>query len=449
MDLKANVTHIVIHNHNNAATNNQPPPPPPDMNTNIHQSAMDVDKIATSPNAPDAVPDLIDQIASSRSISLEDPQARLRLRDAARSLANALETPQEAILRYCWSEATGHAAIETAVDLGVFSELVGGEPKSVDELAVATGSDPVLLSRILKHLAALEVITETGPDEYTATNFATTLSLPRYAGSFPALCHWFFPGIYALPEFLKKTGYRNPSDATNSAYQLGHHIDEHFFECAQKNPTLNRQFSNHMSVYRQGRPSWMDNDFYPVRKRLVNGTNIRGKDVLLVDIGGSTGHDVSEFRRRWLDVPGRLVLQDLPEVVATVKDLHESIEPMAHDFFTEQPVQGARVYYMHSVLHEWPDDMCHKILSNLVPAMTPGYSRALISENIVPSLDAHYETTSLDIIMLSIASGERTEGHWTKLIESSGLKIVKIWTAPKGVESLIECEIGDGKLSRR
>ena len=64
---------------------------------------VDVDKIALLPSAPDAVPVLIDQIASKKSVSLEDSQERLRLRDAAISLANALETPREAIVRHCWT----------------------------------------------------------------------------------------------------------------------------------------------------------------------------------------------------------------------------------------------------------------------------------------------------------------------------------------------------------
>jgi endonuclease III-like uncharacterized protein len=34
------------------------------------------------------------------------------------------------------------------------------------------------------------------------------------------------------------------------------------------------------------------------------------------------------------------VLQDLPEVVVSVKEAHSSIEVMAHDFFKEQPVKG-------------------------------------------------------------------------------------------------------------
>lgn len=104
-----------------------------------------------------------------------------------------------------------------------------------------------------------------------------------------------------------------------------------------------KQFNNHMSVYAQGRMRWMDPGFYPVQERLVDGIAIGDQDALLVDMGGSFGHDLSDFRRKWPNVPGRLVLQDLPEVVSSVKDLHPSIEVTAHDFFTEQPVKGTDI----------------------------------------------------------------------------------------------------------
>lgn len=97
---------------------------------------------------------------------------------------------------------------------------------------------------------------------------------------------------------------------------------------------------------------------------------------------------------------------------------------------------------MHSVLHDWTDDNCRKILSNIVPAMERGFSKILINENVIPDTNAYWETTSLDIIMMSdFASQERTTRQWQNLVESVGLKIVKIWTAQRGVESLIECEL--------
>lgn len=97
---------------------------------------------------------------------------------------------------------------------------------------------------------------------------------------------------------------------------------------------------------------------------------------------------------------------------------------------------------MHSILHDWPDNKCQEILTNLAKAMKPGYSKILINENVIPDTDADWQTTSLDIIMMSIfASQERTERQWQALAESAGLKIVNIFTAEKGVESLIECEL--------
>ncbi|KAL5359718.1 S-adenosyl-L-methionine-dependent methyltransferase [Aspergillus floccosus] len=390
----------------------------------------DVDRVAISPNAPHDIPALIEQIASSGiSISLEDIQARWKLRDAARSLADALETLRERLIRQCWSQPTEFAAIETAIDLGIFRLLAEStQPVSASQLARHSNTDPVMLSRILKHLGATGVITETGPDEYRGTNFSHTLSVEKYADGYPVMAKWFYPAISALPEFLKKTDYRNPTNPGNSAFHLGHKTEKHVFQCAQEDALFAKQFGNHMGVYRQGRPSWMDQGFYPVMERLVEGADIKDQDVLLVDMGGSIGHDLSEFREKWPDAPG-------------AKGLHRSIEPMAHDFLTEQPIKGARAYYLHSVLHSWPDEMCQKILANLVPALRPGYSKVLINENLIPPTGAQYETTGLDCIMMAIASAERTESQWARLVESAGLKIVKIWTVHKGVESLIECEV--------
>lgn len=97
---------------------------------------------------------------------------------------------------------------------------------------------------------------------------------------------------------------------------------------------------------------------------------------------------------------------------------------------------------MHSILHDWNDETCRKILSNLVLAMEQDHSKILINENVIPDTNAYWETTSLDIIMMAdFASQERTARHWHALIESAGLKVTKIWTAQRGVESLIECEL--------
>jgi hypothetical protein len=145
--------------------------------------------------------------------------------------------------------------------------------------------------------------------------------------------------VLALPAQLKKTGYKNPANGTDCAFQLGFETPLHFFDFLKEHPEAASQFNNHMSAYHQGRPSWMDSGFYDV-PALIKA--VGEEDALLVDMGGSVGHDLSEFRRKWSDAPGRLVLQDLPKVLeqARTMSLHPSIEIMDHDFFTEQPVRG-------------------------------------------------------------------------------------------------------------
>ena len=105
-------------------------------------------------------------------------------------------------------------------------------------------------------------------------------------------------------------------------------------------------------------------------------------------------------------------------------------------------VTGARAYYMHSVLHDWPDDVCESNLSRVKEAMKPGYSKQLINENVIPTTGAWWESSALDMTMLALLSArERTEADWYELVEKrAGLKIVNIWSAGRGVESLIEVE---------
>lgn len=142
-----------------------------------------------------------------------------------------------------------------------------------------------------------------------------------------------------MPQWLEKNGYKAPSDGKNCAMQIGFNTDLHFFEFLATNPEYTVRFMNHMAAYHQGRPSWMDPGFYPVQERLVDGLD---KDApLLVDVGGSTGHDLAEFRRKHPEVQGQFILQDLPEVIEKARTLiSPDIKAMEHDFFKEQPVKG-------------------------------------------------------------------------------------------------------------
>jgi hypothetical protein len=84
----------------------------------------------------------------------------------------------------------------------------------------------------------------------------------------------------------------------------------------------------------------MDPGFFPVQEKLIDGFEKSVDSALLVDIGGSFGHDIGEFCRKFPDAPGRLILQDLPVVIDQINSLDNKIERMKYDFYTEQPVKG-------------------------------------------------------------------------------------------------------------
>ncbi|KAJ5474461.1 hypothetical protein N7475_004027 [Penicillium sp. IBT 31633x] len=419
-----------------------------DMSVPNNHGVANIDpKVATSPSAPEKLAHLRKNIETySQAYSDGDSDARLKLLETARSLVQAMETPQETMLRYCWAQPTAFAGIETCIDLGIFFILAQtNKPKSVAELAAITGAEPELLGRIMKHLATMGVFVETDMDEYGRNGLTTTLAIQRYSDAWPCINGCTLPAVNAMPAWLKKNEYRSPIEGTDCPFTLGFKTEYPFFQFLDgKNPEypqLGAQFNNLMSAYHQGRPSWMDGNFYPVQS-LIDGAKTGEDDVFIVDVGGNKGHDLEEFVLKWPNTPGKLILQDQPHVLKDIKSLNPGIKPMVHDFYLEQPIKGARAYFLHSVLHDWNDETCQKILSQLAAAMIPGYSKLLINENVVPNTGAHWQATALDMIMMvDLAAKERTEKQWYQVIEPVGLKIIKIWTPLDSAESLIECEL--------
>ncbi|MBE3048194.1 hypothetical protein IMZ48_37955 [Candidatus Bathyarchaeota archaeon] len=145
--------------------------------------------------------------------------------------------------------------------------------------------------------------------------------------------------FFKFPEFAIKTNYKTPVNPTDGSLQHAYSTEHNFFEHLETHQPYGAQFNQHMGGYRQGRPSWMDKGFYPVQERLINGFDA-ASPALLVDIGGGLGHDLDEFRRKNLEAPGKLVLQDLGPVLGQITDLDSKIERMEYNFYDEQPVKG-------------------------------------------------------------------------------------------------------------
>lgn len=109
-----------------------------------------------------------------------------------------------------------------------------------------------------------------------------------------------------------------------------------------------------------------------------------GEKVVMVDVGGSHGDVSVAVARKFPNVT--CIVQDSAKVIASSKipaELQEQISFMAHDFFTEQPVKDADVYFFKWIFHDWSDQYAIKILRALIPALKKG-ARIVVSDFVVP-----------------------------------------------------------------
>lgn len=107
---------------------------------------------------------------------------------------------------------------------------------------------------------------------------------------------------------------------------------------------------------------------------------------VFVDIGGSHGTASVALAQHVKSI--HCIVQDLPDVIAEGRSkllakLTDRITFMAYDFFSEQPIQRADVYFLRWILHDWSDKYCIKILQCLIPALKAG-ARIIVSEFNVP-----------------------------------------------------------------
>lgn len=110
------------------------------------------------------------------------------------------------------------------------------------------------------------------------------------------------------------------------------------------------------------------------------------------------------------NLPGRLVLEDLPDVIEHNKEsIGDGIEVVRYDMFTEQPLKGAKAYYLRTILYNWPDKQSLLALTCIREAIADD-SVLLINENTLPKVGAPSFSVSLDINIMNIF----TALEWTE-----------------------------------
>lgn len=258
------------------------------------------------------------------------------------------------------------------------------------------------------------------------------------------------PCAAAVPKFLADTKYVNPADVTHSAFQIAHRTELPAFIWGFQQPRMVEDLIQWMGAVYADRPTTFL-DAFDISKH-VEGS--KDEDVIFVDVAGSVGHQCALLKGKLPKLRGRVILEDLPPVVASAIPL-PGLEPLGIDMWQGQPVKGlslfqlpdfavllttsigAKTYYMRMILHDYPDAKAIELLRLQAEAMSPN-SVLVIDELVVPNQGAHGHATQFDLTMLaSLASIERTDKQWDTLIDAAGFQILeKKAYAPAG-ESVI------------
>ncbi|KAJ4850247.1 hypothetical protein Tsubulata_018312 [Turnera subulata] len=313
-----------------------------------------------------------------------------------------------------------HMAMQGAIELGVFEIIAQEGPDaklSASQIAANMQTKnteaPAMLDRILRLLASYNVLgcSMDGMDKLYSLAPVSRYFVPNQDGvSFrPAMAlhqdKVFMQSWYQLKDAVLEGG--TPFDRVHGV---------HAFEYARLDPRFNQVFSTAM----------------------LNGTTLVIEDILeaykgfehlkvLVDVGGGLGHTLKAITSKHPHIKG--INFDLPQVIEHAP-AYPGVEHVAGDMF--ETVPKADAVLVKSVLHDWSDDHCLKLLKNCYQAI-PDDGKVVIVEAVCPvgeeitSIAA--KTTFLrDVHMMTqhLGGKERTEHEFRALATGAGFRGVRI-----------------------
>lgn len=302
--------------------------------------------------------------------------------------------------------------VYVAARLNVADELAGGS-RTLTELAAATSTHPPALHRLLRGLAALNVVTELGDDRYELGTAGQELRGDS-PNSIKASVLWF-----CSAEMSRTWGELEYSVRTGEA-AWDHVFGTRPFDYLSANPERYELFHSAMAD----------------RARVSAPAIAAGYDYsrfgTLMDVGGGNGQLLSLILAA---TPGlRGVLFDHPTGVgAAAANLRavgvgDRCEVVAGDFFVEVPA-GADAYLMKTVIHQWSGEEAETILGNCRQAIAEDGALLLV-ERVLPerveSGDVRRSFLHDLNVLVTTAGKERTEAEFRALLEATGFELTEV-----------------------
>lgn len=143
----------------------------------------------------------------------------------------------------------------------------------------------------------------------------------------------------------------------------------------------------------------------------------------ICDIGGGQGHLLNHLQSKYNHL-NETILELEPEVNNQDNSwpnklgLQDRCKYIKGNMFEQVP--SADLYVMKMILHNWNDDECIQILSNINKSAS-NKPKIFIIEHIVPDSDAPHFSKLFDIYMMCSTTGrERTMGEYASILNQSG-----------------------------
>lgn len=149
----------------------------------------------------------------------------------------------------------------------------------------------------------------------------------------------------------------------------------------------------------------------------------------IADIGGGHGQLLGSILQVAPQARGLLfdqsdVLQGADAELSAL-GVSSRVEKVAGSFFESIP-SGPDLYLLKHILHDWDDPQCLRILECLRQAMAPE-SKLLIVEMLMAEPPEPSQAAMMDLNMMVMTGGrERTASQYQTLLETSGLKVLRV-----------------------
>ena len=296
-------------------------------------------------------------------------------------------------------------ALHVAANLRL-ADLLAEGPRTAAEVAVQAGCDPDALYRLMRALAAKDVLCEDAEGRFSLTAVGDALRSDHPQSVAP----WArFIGRRA--GWLAWSGLQYSIQTGLNAFEHEHGMDVWAFRAGD--PEEGQAFVAAMNGVASG-----------VAKTLAETLSVPPGTVV-VDVGGGQGGLIAGVLRRHPLARG--VLYDQPAVVATtpaerLAEFGERLVVTGGSFFDESEFPRGELYLLKSILHDWPDAECIRILGRLRAAMNPG-GRVCVFERVLewPNRGAAGKFSDLNMLV-SPGGQERTLDEYERLFAASGLK---------------------------